>query len=124
MGGESTMRIITIPVCVWRCAVVIYCGGERDEAFKRFAKQCKIEQEPMQPNNAEATTLTSGMTKDAAIWFRDKEPCAGVVAHEAVHAALHILRASEVADEEATAYLVDFIVREFEKSKRVHGRRR
>lgn len=106
------MRIVTIPLPIYRCHVVAYFGGDRKEAFTRFTKRCRlpVTEWPEPKGGTDATTLQLEETKDAAIWFRRRKPKPEIIAHEAFHATSHILRFAGVDDEEAAAYLLDYLV--------------
>ena len=108
------MKRIEIPISVWKCYVVGYLDCSVNDAIKDFAKRCKVPDPELdrEDPNKQATMLSVEGTKDAAIWFRDKKPVPNIVAHEALHAAHHILKVSGVDDEESLAYLIDYIVLE------------
>ena len=104
---------------VWRVPYCCILGGSKQAAYERF---CKLNgEDPVQTfenSAADASTFYSVERKTVLVWFAQKNPDLGTVAHEAVHAAIYALRMSGMSDfhdtnDEALAYYVQFLVEQF-----------
>ena len=97
------------------------CGGKQISALNKFEKKIgvQIQNKKEITDNSEqpaaATTLTIKEAKHVCIWFSARVPGGRVVAHEALHATLHVLRRSGIdygkeEVEEVIAYFLDWLV--------------
>lgn len=98
----------------WRAVILVSAGEPKEPAQKYFHK--KLEHDFGEGNPfSEATSFLLGDDKSVAIWFRDLDPTAGTIAHEALHATKHILEKSGIyltdETEEAYCYLLGWVVR-------------
>lgn len=103
----------------WGSSVTVLCGTTIAEAEKLYCKRYAEVSFKTSVAGAHGYTLCSGESKGVVLWFALAQPGGGVVCHEAIHAAWHILDFSGVSvtadNHEALAYLTDFIVRQIGK---------
>lgn len=99
----------------WLMSIRVFCGGPIEAAEKEYKKRCADVTFEMGRGGLQACVLKCSDSKGVVMWFSDSQPGGGVVAHEAIHAAWHVLEYSGVHlahdNHEALAYLVDHIVR-------------
>lgn len=117
------------PVDLYKRGVCVFLGTR--EQFKAYLEREEIdfdwdgEDTDKMLDKYQAVTLR---TDTDCIIYSDKEVDEGVLAHECVHAAKHVLRIVGVEDEEAEAYLVEYLyngiipwVRSIQKHKGVRN---
>ncbi len=105
----------------WKTGVFVYTGTSYESFIKR-AKQLGIVPKdaiieiPIIPA---AQCLRYPHTRLVGLWFSEAKPSGSIVAHEAFHAAAHILSTAGVdlngATEEAYTYTMEHIIREIGK---------
>lgn len=114
------LKRLIVKDLVHSVAIGIQLGGDYEDGQKWFTKRWDSDWdiETGIASNIMARTLSKG--RELFIWFRDRRPGCGIVAHECFHAAYHVLsRELQVRvddnNEEIFAYYLDWLVREIGK---------
>lgn len=96
-----------------RVSVLMVCGGNHTELEKTVSKWTgqPIEQIPVsEHDNSDGRTIYGGGF--FSVWCRTPKP--SLIAHEAVHVSMEILRNKGIAlDEELIAYMVQHLVGQY-----------
>ena len=112
---------------IYRTCFAIHRGGPRQKALDWFCKRIGVGPEPLRnpESNPKATVFTKPGYMCFVIWFHESigdvptADAAALVAHEALHAALHVMNTIgvEITDdsEEALTYYHGYLVREIHK---------
>ena len=127
----SAVEYHLIPLTNWRARVIILIGGTHEQhidAFKRN-KLPKSEQDNMADYIRDQMRTTAGVTLQSSyrprrqfIYFAKRPDVshgevANVVAHELLHATIHILKHANMrlneGSEEAYTYLLGYLVEQF-----------
>lgn len=96
---------------------MICCGIGEELAQKKWQKKFKLKGEIVPNNDSGGRTFFKDKYGTCLVHFSERVPGGGVVCHEAIHVAAHVLRRAgvdigEEAAEEALAYYVSWVVRE------------
>ena len=103
---------------------LICCGTTYRFAFDRFKRLLEKQKYTLTLTFEDVRSTTMGRStmsghKPTCLWFRDRTPGGGVVAHECLHATYNVLGLSGVSlsdsSEETYAYYLDWMVREIGK---------
>lgn len=119
MAKKAKQITFTINCDIWDADVLVRCGGT-SKAFEKLFDSRLPFQDPTDWGSTEfldpgGLTYMHSDFAGAGIWFRDIKPFAHVVAHESVHAAMHILQKRGVPIgeiSEVLPWLVDYLVRQ------------
>lgn len=105
----------------WKTGIFVHAGTSHESFIKR-AKQLGI---VPKDENITTTLLPAAQclryphTRLVGLWFSEARPSGSIVAHEAFHAAAHVLSTAGVdlnlATEEAYTYTMEHIIREIGK---------
>lgn len=116
-------RYFTLNDETWRAGFIFAFGGNFSDAVRHYRKNIGEAYEEEDPDRSILGRTHYHINhKNCLVWFRDKTPDPGIVAHECFHAATHILWKSGVTltdhTKEAWAYLLDRLVRFVNESRR------
>lgn len=110
------MKTFTIKIEIFDARCIVQLGGSIQQAETLYSKKIAPVQFTGNQPNMIACCLHSDLCKSSVIWFKHPKPGGGLVAHEALHAAFHILELSAVRptaqEHETLAYLQEFIIRQ------------
>lgn len=106
-------RIKIVPVAIYKRGVCVFLGTR--EQLKEYARRENIdlqwEKEDVDGMLDKSQAVTFRLNTDVLI-YAERPMSAGVLVHEIIHAAKCILRFVDVQDEEAEAYLAEYLYNE------------
>ena len=110
----SRRKVIKFYDHVWRVSYCVIFGGTKQQAYEHC---CKLNGETPSDSfigsRADASTFYNEGRKTVVFWFASNKPGLGLIAHEAVHAAVFVLSTSgmkiELEYDEALAYYVQYL---------------
>jgi len=127
---KELRQIIRIECEIYKCDIEVIIGGTVEQANKRVLWRWPNFGDLTLDVVPEGRTYRPGNSADVIVWCELNENFQSILAHEAIHAAAHVLKfrgaKPDVDDgnEEAFGYLVEWIVREVNKKGRKLIRRK
>lgn len=111
----SSEKIFIDPI--FRFSWMVITGGKLNHALEQFSRSIGEDPWTRGPFDPDAHFAAHQDHKCGLFWFKDKEPSAGLVAHEAFHGAMFALSKLEVEEvtlknEEIMAHYLNYLVDE------------